>query len=395
MSKQEEKSLVPERRFPEFRNSAGWAATQLGELISTVKPPKKLLTTDYLTDGRFPIIDQSQSYISGWTNDEDAVIYNDLPLIIFGDHTCVLKLVDQPFAQGADGIKIFKPSDSIATEFLYQCLQFKPLLMEQYKRHFSILRERKVAYPDRQTGEQQKIADCLTSLDEMITAQSQNLDALNTHKKGLLQQLFPAEGESVPKCRFPEFRDKGEWAVNKLSNMVQLISGLHLSPDQYASEGTIPYFTGPSDFTDSIQQISKWTDQPTGLAKANDTLITVKGSGVGDIWYLTLPRVSMGRQLMSIRSQNNSSRFMYQFLLTKRARFEDLASGNLIPGLSRGDILDLEARFPSLPEQHKIADCLTAVDELITAKTLELNTLKTHKKGLMQQIFPTMSEVSA
>ena len=98
----------------------------------------------------------------------------------------------------------------------------------------------------------------------------------------------------------------------------------------------------------------------------------------------------MGRQLMAIRSIKNSSRFIYQFLLTKRTRFEDLASGNLIPGLSRGDILDIEARFPSLPEQQKIADCLTSLDELISAQTKKLDALKTHKKGLMQQLFPAM-----
>jgi type I restriction enzyme S subunit len=120
MSKQVEKGLVPERRFPEFRNAGEWAVKQLGEFISTITPPKKLLTTDYLADGRFPIIDQSQSYICGWTNDEDAIIDDHLPLIIFGDHTCVLKLVDQPFAQGADGIKIFKPNNSVKTQFLYQ-----------------------------------------------------------------------------------------------------------------------------------------------------------------------------------------------------------------------------------------------------------------------------------
>jgi type I restriction enzyme S subunit len=190
-----EGETVPKLRFPEFRNKGEWTVKELGEFISTITPPKKLLTTDYLADGRFPVIDQSQSYICGWTNDDDAIIDDHLPLIVFGDHTCILKLVGQPFAQGADGIKIFKPNNSAQTEFLYQSLQFKPLIMEQYKRHFSILRERKVAYPDRKTGEQQKIADCLTSIDELITAQSQKLDALKTHKKGLMQQLFPAMDE--------------------------------------------------------------------------------------------------------------------------------------------------------------------------------------------------------
>jgi type I restriction enzyme S subunit len=199
-------------------------------------------------------------------------------------------------------------------------------------------------------------------------------------------------GGLVPRLRFPEFREAGEWEEKKLSSMAQLISGLHLSPDQYGKEGEVPYFTGPSDFTNNIQKISKWTKESTNTATENDTLITVKGSGVGEIWYLSLPAVAIGRQLMAVRILNGSTRFIFHFLLTKRIRFEDLASGNLIPGLSRGDILDLEARFPSPPEQQKIADCLASLDELITLEAQKLDTLKTHKKGLMQQLFPAEGE---
>jgi len=108
-----------------------------------------------------------------------------------------------------------------------------------------------------------------------------------------------------------------------------------------------------------------------------------------------LPEVAMGRQLMAVRTKQGSSRFIFQFLLTKRSRFEDLGSGNLIPGLSRAVILDLEAHFPSPPEQKRIADCLTSLDDTITAATQELNALKTHKKGLMQQLFPSAEAVEA
>ncbi len=199
-------------------------------------------------------------------------------------------------------------------------------------------------------------------------------------------------GGLVPRLRFPEFREAGEWEEKKLSSMAQLISGLHLSPDQYGKEGEVYYFDGPSDFTNNIQKISKWTKESTNTATENDTLITVKGSGVGEIWYLSLPAVAIGRQLMAVRILNGSTRFIFHFLLTKRIRFEDLASGNLIPGLSRGDILDLEARFPSPPEQQKIADCLASLDELITLEAQKLDMLKTHKKGLMQQLFPAEGE---
>jgi type I restriction enzyme S subunit len=196
----------------------------------------------------------------------------------------------------------------------------------------------------------------------------------------------------VPKLRFPEFRETEGWKVKKLSSSVQLISGAHLSPDQYGKDGAVPYFTGPSDFTNNVESITKRTSDSASTAKEDDTLITVKGSGVGEIWYLTLSAVAIGRQLMAIRATDSSSRFVYQFLLTKRHRFEDLAAGSLIPGLARGEILDLEAPFPSRAEQQKIAECLSSADELIAAQARKVDALKTHKKGLMQQLFPREGE---
>lgn len=183
---------VPKFRFPEFKNNEVWEEKKLSDLIYTITPPKKLLTNQYLDKGSFPIIDQSQKYIVGWTNDKESIIREKLPLIIFGDHTCALKLINQPFAQGADGIKIFEAnSQYLTTNYLYQFLQFNPLIMEEYKRHFSILKDKLVKYPNKNSGEQQKIADCLSSIDEKINLQSQKLEILKEHKKALLQQLFP------------------------------------------------------------------------------------------------------------------------------------------------------------------------------------------------------------
>ena len=144
----------------------------------------------------------------------------------------------------------------------------------------------------------------------------------------------------VPKLRFPEFQEAGEWAVKRLSGMIDVVFGMHLSPDEYSTTGEVPYFTGPSDFTNDLQNVTKWTTRSTSVSQAEDTLITVKGSGVGEIWYSKLPEVAMGRQLMAVRAKRGSSRFIFQFLLTKRSRFEDLGSGNLIPGLSRAVILE-------------------------------------------------------
>lgn len=192
-----EGETVPKLRFPEFRDAGEWERDKLANLIVTVTPPKKLPTGLYQAEGQFPIIDQSQSYICGWTNDQDALINDDLPLIIFGDHTCALKIVDMPFAQGADGIKILKNKKQTEIGYLYQYLLFNPVVMEEYKRYFSILKEKLIFFPKKESGEQQKIADCLFSIDELIDVQTQKLEALKAHKKGMLQKLFPSMDETT------------------------------------------------------------------------------------------------------------------------------------------------------------------------------------------------------
>jgi type I restriction enzyme S subunit len=185
----------PLLRFPEFREAEEWVECTVDQIIATVTPPKKLQTADYQAQGEYPIIDQSQDYICGWTSDSDAVIDQGLPVIVFGDHTCALKFIDRPFVQGADGIKIIRPKRGIDIRFLFCALEADPVVQESYKRHFSILKEKKMSYPDPKSGEQQSIASCLSSLDALITAETQKLEALKTHKKGLMQQVFPSPDE--------------------------------------------------------------------------------------------------------------------------------------------------------------------------------------------------------
>lgn len=191
----QEGETQPRLRFPKFEGAGEWAEATVDDLIFTVTPPKKLQTSDYQLEGGFPIIDQSKEHICGWTNDSEALVDKELPVIIFGDHTCTLKFVSRPFAQGADGIKIIKTRRGIDTRFFLYVLEANPVVQDGYKRHFSALKEKLVSFPDPKSGEQQRIADCLTSLDALITAESQKLDTFKTHKKGLMQQLFPRVGE--------------------------------------------------------------------------------------------------------------------------------------------------------------------------------------------------------
>lgn len=217
---------------------------------------------------------------------------------------------------------------------------------------------------------------------------------MNSKGVGAMSEENDEKSALVPRLRFPEFREKGEWEEFSLSTQVELISGLHLAPDEYADTGDVPYFTGPSDFSNELTSVSKWTARGTNTGRAGDILITVKGNGVGELLYQMLDEVAIGRQLMAVRPSKAYGRFVVHFLATQRQRLIVLASGNLIPGLSRGDILGLKVFVPKHDEQHKVADCLSSLDDLVTIQGQKIEILKTHKKGLMQQLFPSLGGVA-
>ncbi|MDD5113313.1 MAG: restriction endonuclease subunit S [Methylobacter sp.] len=399
MSKQEKKGLVPELRFPEFQDKGGWDEDKLSELVTTVTPPKKLPTNLYQVEGLYPIIDQSQRYICGWTNDKESLISGHFPLIIFGDHTCILKIARGPFAQGADGIKILKAKDQVEAEFLYQALQVRPVVMEEYKRHFSILKERIVGFPEKESGEQQKIADCLTSIDELISNQTQKLDALKTHKKSLMQQIFPAEGETVPKCRFPEFRHAEEWEERFISDLGEIITGSTPSTTKPEYYGGDRLFVSPADISDQrFIEKTKTTLTELGFSetrpvKLESILFVCIGSTIGKIAQ-NHQECATNQQINAVvPSANYSNTFVYYSLENNSEKISGLAGNHAVPIINKTAFGAVEIRFPKLPEQQKIADCLASIDELIFNQTKKIEALKAHKKGLMQQLFPAIDEV--
>ncbi|MGB3392267.1 MAG: restriction endonuclease subunit S [Stenotrophomonas sp.] len=398
---------MPRLRLVEFRNDQGWSLWRLSDLVEFSSGGTPSKAEPRYWGGDIPWISASSMYEAEIADSDLRVtsqaIGNGTRLaprgsllvlvrgsMLFNRVPMGIAVIDVAFNQDVKALKI--GSGLNARFLLNQLIAISPRIpidetgIGAGKIETDTLANLPIYLPSE--AEQQKIADCLTSLDEMIAAQGRKVEALKAHKRGLMQQLFPREGETRPRLRFPEFRDAPEWTEKKLSSLVDLVSGMHLSPDQYSCSGEVPYFTGPSDFTNYVGDVRKWTSPASSVAMQHDTLITVKGSGVGECWYLEMPFVAMGRQLMAVHAKTSSSRFINQFLLTKRTRFEDLASGNLIPGLSRGDILDMVAPFPKKDEQQRIADCLSSLDTRITAETQQLAALKTHKQGLMQQLFP-------
>ena len=384
--------LVPKLRFPEFAQGPGWDRAKIADLVEMVTPPKKLTTSTYLTDGRFPIVDQSLSYICGWTNDDEAVITGHLPVIVFGDHTCVLKFIDQPFAQGADGIKIFKARRYVSTVYLYHQLSHRPVVMEQYKRHFSTLKNKVVCFPEPKSGEQQKIADCLGSLDDLITAEGRKLEALRQHKQGLMQQLFPQPGETLPRLRFPEFRDALEWSTARGDTLFDLINNRNAAPGLPVLAITQEYGAIPRDQID--YHVSVTAESVKGYKEVcdGDFIISLR-SFQGGIEYSRYHGICSPAYVILRRKGDGTDHFFRH--LFKSDRFIQRMTHN-IEGLRDGKIISY-AQFseqllpmPEPHEQQKIADCLGSLDVLIAAENRKLEALRQHKQGLMQQLFPSL-----
>lgn len=401
MKTEENKKLVPKLRFSQFQNTAEWSCEKINDLVDTVTPPQKLPTSSYGLVGKFPIIDQSQSEVCGWTDDSDALIHEGLPLIIFGDHTCVLKFVSQPFAQGADGIKILKSRPKITASYLYHYLNYQPVVTEEYKRHYSILKEKLVLFPQHKTGEQQRIADCLSSLDELIAAQACKVKALKTHKKGLMQQLFPREGESQPRWRFPEFQNTGDWVEQSVGDFGKVVTGNTPSTAQPAFYGGGIPFASPADISDlRFVDQTKTTLTPEGFAetrpiRAGSVLFVCIGSTIGKVAQNVRDCATNQQINAVVPSSKHSDDFVYFALSYASERIALLAGRQAVPIINKSLFSSVRLLVPKFSEQKRIASFLSSLDALIAASTQELDALKTHKRGLMQQLFPSLEVVNA
>lgn len=412
MKDKNKKTLMPKLRFPEFKDGSSWMEAKLGDIISTLTPPKKLLTSGYLSQGAIPVVDQSPEAVSGWTDDAEAVINSPLPVIVFGDHTCVVKLIRQPFAQGADGIKIFRSEPTVDTEYLFHNLSNRPLVMEDYKRHFSILKERRVYYPDPRTAEQQKIAKCMTSLDELFVAKKRKLEALRAHKKGLMQQLFPREGEYRPRLRFPEFHDAGAWETHQLGELLSRPPEYGVNAPAVTYSPSLPTYIRITDIdadgnflAENKASVDIDTVGDHYLAE-DDVVLARTGASVGKS-YRYRPddgRLVFAGFLIRVRPDKSKldSVFLSAFLATRRywdwVVMTSARSGQ--PGINGPEFASLPILIPPVAktdkrpaEQQRIAACFGSLDALIAAQLRKLDGLRAHKRGLMQQLFPAPEAV--
>lgn len=179
------------KRITESSQKESWASIPINKVVKTINPPQKLQKEDFLEKGLYPIIDQSKNLIAGWTNDEKALVSNERGLIVFGDHTCILKMLETKFAQGADGIKILSVCDKYSTKFVYYSLLANPVIPEGYKRHFSTLMLKNVCFPSYE--KQLRLVAFFEIVEKELSLLKQQLENYKKQKQGLMQKLLTGQ----------------------------------------------------------------------------------------------------------------------------------------------------------------------------------------------------------
>ncbi len=256
-------------------------------------------------------------------------------------------------------------------------------------------------------AEQQKIADCLASLDDLISAEDKRLESLNAHKKGLMQKLFPAERKTVPEWRFPEFRSSGEWEEKNFGELCDFTRGPFggtLKKEIFVKNGYAVYEQSHaiySNFNSFRYYITKekYDELKRFSVHADDIIMSCSGT-MGK--FAIVPKGAkegvINQALLKLAVKKGIDIKFVKMTLELDVNQEKLlsqsAGGAIKNVVAVSQMKEIPLLIPHIFEQQKIADCLTSIDNLITGQTQKIEALKTHKKGLMQGLFPSIGEVS-
>ncbi|HPJ91323.1 MAG TPA: restriction endonuclease subunit S [Bacteroidales bacterium] len=423
----ETKKILPELRFPKFKDSGEWDVkkiSDLGETISGLTGKSK----DDFGAGK-PFVTYKQVFDNSVINFEqcERVQINDdenQNSLQQGDILFTTSS-ETPNEVGFASVLIDFPKEK--TYLNSFCFALRPFNIEKtqpqfsrylfhspiYRRSVTAIAQGSTRYnlskgafieiqvPIPDPTEQQKIASCLSSLDEVIEAHSKKLELLKDHKKGLMQNLFPQEGEKVPKLRFKEFENSGEWEEKKLGEVSKFVRGPFggaLKKEIFVSSGFAVYeqshaiYSNFKEFRYYINE-DKFKELKRFAVNAGNLIMSCSGTmGKFAIIPKNFTEGVINQALLKLEIKKE---FMVDFIkLTlelpeNQEQILSQSGGGAIKNVASVNILkEIKIKIPSFAEQQKIASCLSSLDELIAAQEEKIEQLKLHKKGLMQGLFP-------
>ena len=409
------KKIVPKLRFPEFGTSEGWKKYKLRELADriTKKVGDNKLVTLSISAG-IGFVSQAEKF----SRDISGKQYCNYIYLKKGEFSynkgnsktfpqgCIYELKEYDEAAVPNAFISFRFKENLVPSFYQgyfdsnfhgkQLVRFitsgarsDGLLNISPTDFFSIVLPTPV-----KKEEQQKIADCLSSIDDLIDAESRKLKALEKYKKGLMQKLFPAEGKTLPEWRFPEFQGCGEWKSKSIGKACKMFSGG--TPDTSKKEfygGTIPFIRSAEINKSSTELFiteEGFKNSSAKMAKKGDILIALYGANSGEV-ALSKIDGAINQAILCLRHETNNV-FVYHYFTHMKnwiiSKYIQGGQGNL----SGQIIKSVNLYFPKAEEQQKIADFLSEIDTMITGQSNKVEQLKAHKKGLMQGLFPSLEE---
>ena len=392
--------LVPELRFPEFKENEEWIYATIDgiSLIASGGTPSR--SKPQYWNGDIPWISTTLiNYNKIKTANEfiTELGLNNSSTKVFPKGTILMAMYGQGKTRGKVAVLDINAAINQACaaislkkgmniEFVFQNLsaryeEIRKISNEGGQKNLSSALIKKIPffYPKIESKEQQKIANCLSSLDNLIGAATEKLEYLKDHKKGLLQQLFPANGETVPQVRFPEFVGDGDWEKEPLEDSLDYLQPTPylVSNTDYKDEFETPVLTAGKTF------ILGYTDEKEGIF-IDKLPVIIFDDFTTATKYVDFPfKGKSSAMKILLAKDDNNIKFIFEAI--QNLTFEvGTHKRHWISVYSKLNILK-----PTNPkEQQKIADCFSSLDNLIEAQTEKIEGLKEHKKGLMQQLFP-------
>lgn len=428
------KQLIPELRFPDFKNEGEWEEKALEKLADRIilKNKDRGINKVFTNSAAQGIVDQRDYFdkdIANKSNLENYYVVEDSDYVYNPRKS--KKAPVGPISKNKTGHRgVMSP--------LYTVFRFLDTENQFYEYYFiskhwydsirkasntgarfdrmsitdSVFMSIPVFYP--QLREQQKIASCLSSLDELIVAHRDKLDTLKDHKKSLMQNLFPQEGEKVPNYRFPEFEDDGAWKFEPFDKVYSLLVTNSFSRAKLNYESgsvkNIHYGDIHSKFSilfDIQKETVPFINSDVSIDRINEDNYCVEGDMVFADASEDLKDVGKSLEIINLNNEKllaGLHTFLARQIESKlvigfggflfmskniRTQIKRESQGAKVLGISKGRISDIKIYYPqNKKEQKKIASCLSAIDDLITAQTEKIEQLQHHKKGLMQGLFP-------
>lgn len=251
-----------------------------------------------------------------------------------------------------------------------------------------------ILIPKPDTDEQKKIADCIESLDDLICAENNRLNAMQKHKAGLMQKFFPSNEESLPELRFKEFADikiafkSGYELFDSISNKDHKCNLPILAISQ--EHGAVP-----REKIDYNVFVSNKSLESYKVVEIGDFIISLR-SFQGGIEYSVYRGICSPAYIILRKKIDICDQYFKYYFKTKKfiadlnKNLEGIRDGKMV---SYSQFSELALPVPDKKEQQKIADCLCSVDELINTQATKIEELRNHKNGLLQKLFPSFEEV--